>query len=149
VNGKPVLQDIIFSRRDLKTVSNVLLLKYSFNNKAGITFRARHYWSQVRPKQLYDLQANGTLKSTIHTDLDLQNQNYNIFNIDATYTWEFSPGSFINIVWKNQAETFDDDIRYEYARNLNNTLSADQNNNFSIKVIYFLDYLSLKHRKTH
>jgi len=147
VNGKPVLQDIIFSRRDLKTVSNILLFKYSFNNKAGITFRARHYWSQVRPKQLYDLQANGTLKPTIHTNLNLENQNYNIFNIDATYTWEFAPGSFINIVWKNQAETYDDDIRYEYVKNLGNTVSADQNNNFSIKVIYFLDYLTLKHKK--
>ncbi|HET9824272.1 MAG TPA: DUF5916 domain-containing protein, partial [Chitinophagaceae bacterium] len=149
INGKPVLQDIIFSRRDRKTISNVILVKYSFNNKEGIVFRARHYWSQVRQKQLYDLHTDGTLKPTIHTDVQMEHQNYNIFNIDATYTWEFAPGSFINIVWKNQAETFDTDIRYEYFKNFGNTVEADQNNNFSIKVIYFLDYLTLKRKKPH
>jgi hypothetical protein len=147
VNGQPVLQDIIFSRRDLKTVSNILLFKYSFNNKAGITFRARHYWSQVRPRQLYDLRGDGTLTPTVHTNLVVENQNYNIFNIDATYTWEFAPGSFVNIVWKNQAQTYDGDIKHEYFKNFSNTMQADQNNNFSIKVIYFLDYLTFKHRK--
>lgn len=147
LNGKPVLQDVIISRRDRKTISNIILLKYSFNNKAGITFRARHYWSQVKQKQLYDLQTDGTLSPTIHTDLQMEHQNYNIFNIDATYTWEFAPGSFINIVWKNQAETFDGNTRDQYFTNFGNTIQADQNNNFSIKVIYFLDYLSLKSKK--
>ena len=147
VNGKPVLQDIIFSRRDRQTISNILTLKYSFNNRSGITFRARHYWSQVKQKQLYDLQKDGTLQPTIHADVAMEHQNYNIFNIDATYTLEFAPGSFINIVWKNQANTFDDDIRYKYFRNFNNTIASDQNNNLSVKVIYFLDYLNFKKKK--
>ena len=34
-----------------------------------------------------------------------------------------------------------------YLDNLQNTLQTQQNNNFSLKVIYFLDYLQLKKLK--
>ncbi len=143
-NGNRILEDILFSRRDLKTVENVLSFKFNFNNKSGITLRARHYWSKVEAKQLYDLQNDGTLEPTTHTNVSIQHQNYNIFNIDAVYTWQFAPGSFINIVWKDQSETFNDIIKYQYFRNFEKTLNTPQNNNLSLKIIYYLDYLDFK-----
>jgi len=63
------------------------------------------------------------------------------------YTWQFALGSFLNIGWKNAAFTYDNDATKPYFDNLGKTLSSPQNNNFSIKVIYFLDYLSLKKKK--
>ena len=60
------------------------------------------------------------------------------------YTWEFAPGSFLNIVWKNAAQHSTNDVEKRYFKNLGNTISGDSNNNFSVKVIYFLDYLKLK-----
>jgi Domain of unknown function (DUF5916) len=143
-NGNPILEDILFSRRDRKTIENVLSFKYNFNNKSGITVRARHYWSRVKIKQLYDLENDGILISTTHTNVVIEHQNYNIFNVDAVYTLQFAPGSFINIVWKDQSETFNDLIRYRYFKNFGQTLDAPQNNNLSIKVIYYLDYLDFK-----
>ena len=139
-----VLKDIIFSRRNIKTVQNILSFKYNFNNRSGITFRARHYWSKVKPQQLYDLQNDGTLKPTTHTTVAIQNANFNIFNIDAVYTWQFAPGSFINIVWKDAAFLSDDLSQYSYFKNLNNTISGPQDNNLSFKIIYYLDYLDFK-----
>ena len=138
------LKDIIFSRRDLKTIQNILSFKYNFNSKSGITFRARHYWSKVEPKQLYDLHTDGSLSPTIHTDVLLANENINYFNIDAIYTLEFAPGSFINLAWKQQSVLDDADSRYTYFKNFDRTVSSPQNNNFSIKVIYYLDYIDLK-----
>lgn len=144
-NGNQIIvSDILFSRRDRKTVDNVVSFKYSFNNKSGITLRARHYWSKVHVKELYDLQTSGILKPTSHTTLPLINQNYNIFNIDAVYTLQFAPGSFINIVWKDQSFMFDREIGYRYFKNFGRTVDAPQNNNLSLKVIYFLDYLDFK-----
>ena len=64
-----------------------------------------------------------------------------------TYTWEFSPGSFLNIVWKNAVYDFADLVEANYFKNFGNTLQSDQNNNLSLKVIYFLDYLTLKKKK--
>ena len=61
-----------------------------------------------------------------------------------TYTWQFAPGSFLNIVWKNAVVSFEDMIEPGYFKNFENTLQNDQNNNLSLKVIYFFDYLNFK-----
>ena len=39
-------------------------------------------------------------------------------------------------------------VEESYFKNFGNTMEADQNNNISLKVIYFLDYLQLKKKKT-
>lgn len=140
--------DILFSRRNRLTLENVLRAKYNFNNKSGITFRARHYWSKVEPLELYALQQNGSLNPYSNSSMTIRNQNINFFNIDAIYTLQFAPGSFINIVWKNAIFQADDAVRDKYFRNFSRTVEAPQNNNLSVKVLYFLDYLDLKKRKS-
>jgi hypothetical protein len=138
--------DIIFSRRNRMTVENILSAKYSFNNKSGLTLRARHYWSKVEHKQFYDLQENGNLLPT-HYDQDsigFNHRSINFFNIDMVYTLQFAPGSFINIVWKNAIFNVGDKVKYTYFKNLDRTVSSPQNNNLSFKIIYYLDYLKLK-----
>ncbi len=60
------------------------------------------------------------------------------------YAWEFAPESFINVAFKTASDEFNQFINDKYYHNLRNTSSNDQQNNFSVKVIYFLDYLSLK-----
>lgn len=142
--GNKILDDILFSRRDLKTIENVLSAKFNFNNRSGITFRARHYWSKVHVRELYDLAENGALAPTIHPDVEMQNQSVNIFNIDAVYTLQFAPGSFINIVWKDASFLADDIIDRTYFKNFDRTLAQPQNNNLSIKIIYYLDYLNFR-----
>jgi hypothetical protein len=147
VQGNRLIPDnnVVFTRRDLKTIENVLSAKYSFNNKSGITFRARHYWSKVEQKELYDLNDDGTLLPSKYSNaVALRHKNYNIFNIDAVYTLQFAPGSFLNIVWKDESQTFDEDVRHQYFKNFDRTISSPQNNNLSIKLIYYLDYLDFK-----
>ncbi|MBC7874123.1 MAG: carbohydrate binding family 9 domain-containing protein, partial [Ferruginibacter sp.] len=122
--------DVIFGRRDIKSVENVLSVKYSFNAKMNINTRIRHYWSKVDYKEFFTLLTDGGLaKNTTFTRN--VNQNYNIFNIDAVYTWQFAPGSFINIVWKNSAEDFNRIVDHPYFKNFSNTMKADDNNNLS------------------
>lgn len=146
INKNKIFDDILFSRRNLKTVENILSAKYNFNNKSGITFRARHYWSKVEQKQLYDLNNNGSLSTTVHTGINMENQNLNFFNIDAVYTLEFAPGSFINIVYKDESFLSNGSVNQAYFKNFNNTISEPQNNNLSFKIIYYLDYLNFKNR---
>jgi len=135
---------VIFSKRDRHTIENVLRAKYNFNNRAGITFRARHYWSKVEPRQLLDLKQDGTLAPSSISSISIQNQNINFFNIDAVYTWQFAPGSFVNVVWKNSIFTPDDWAHERYFKNFTRTMDAPQNNNLSIKILYYLDYLDFK-----
>ncbi|TCZ74574.1 DUF5916 domain-containing protein [Flaviaesturariibacter aridisoli] len=137
--------DVLFSRRNRNTIENTFSVKYSFSNRSFINIRARHYWSDVEVKDFYDLQPDGTLLPTKHNDVPRQHQNFNIFNVDAQYTLQFAPGSFLNIVWKNQAlDVLDPDYTSKYGRNLSRTLDAPASNNLSVKVIWYLDYLQFR-----
>lgn len=137
---------IILALRKVNTIDNVLNLKYSFTNKMGLTFRARHYASVVNNREFFSLKTDGEL--TPHAKLtDNLNRNVNFFNIDMVYTWQFAPGSFLNAVWKNATFQSSAIADNSYFDNLQNTLQADQNNNLSLKVIYFLDYLQLKKKR--
>jgi hypothetical protein len=143
-----ILEDnsIVMALRKVNTIDNVLNLKYSFNNKMWLTCRARHYSSVVSNKEFFTLQNDGSLKprATLSNPL---NRNVNYFNVDMVYTWQFAPGSFFNAVWKNATFHNSNLIDERYFDNLQNTLQADQNNNISVKVIYFLDYLQLKKKQ--
>jgi len=138
--------DIIFSRRNRNTIENILNLKYNFNKNNGITFRVRHYWSVVDGKEFFTLQPDGSLIKN-QTFAGSGDQNFNLLNIDMVYTWQFAPGSFINIVWKNAIYNDVPDVNSNYFKNLSSTLGSSQNNNLSLKVIYYLDYLQLKKKR--
>ena len=139
------IKNIIFGRRKINTVEDILSAKYNFTNRMGLTFRARHYVSSVKNVELLALGTNGKLNPSAYNEN--KNRNLNYFNIDMVYTWQFAPGSFVNIVWKNSADDYRENVEKGYFKNLSNTLDNDQINNLSVKVIYFLDYLQLKNLK--
>ncbi len=134
-----------FARRRVNTVEDILSAKYNFTNRMGLTFRARHYVSSVKNKEFYTLGNDGKLTQDVYNKNN--NRNLNYFNIDMVYTWQFAPGSFLNLVWKSSIEDSRRVVEDSYFKNLGNTLSTDQVNNFSMKVIYFLDYLQIKNHK--
>ena len=139
--------NINFAKRRVNTVENILSTTYSFSNKMGITFRARHYLSTVDNKEFFLLQKDGNLQANTGYQPNAD-QNANFFNIDMVYTWQFAPGSFLNIVWKNATQYYTNEVERSYFKNFSNTISSNNNNNFSIKVIYFLDYLNAKKQLT-
>jgi hypothetical protein len=135
---------IIFGRRNTYAVSQELDLTYIFNPKMNITFRARYYWSQVNYLQYYTLENDGTLGYTSYTGNN--DINYNVFNIDAVYAWEFAPGSYLNLIWKNSIFQSDDVGNNTYWDNFQHTFATPQTNGLSLKIIYYLDYNSLRNR---
>ncbi len=150
------VENVLFGRRERSTIENRLKFKYSFNNKMYITMRVRHYWSKVNNKEIYILNNEGnldeiatgntSLKDFIYTNQNF-NRNFNIFNVDMVYSWRFAPGSEINIVWKNGVNTFEKNISNGYFKNFNNTIASPQNNSLSVKILYYIDYLSLKKKR--
>ena len=132
-----------FGLRKRTTVENILIVKYNFNIQMGLSLRARHYWSRVAYNSFFTLKNDGYLQPVARVDKNPET-NVNFFNIDMVYTWQFAAASFINIGWKNSGALFNQQVADPYYKNLGNTLNQPQENNFSIKIIYFLDYLSLK-----
>ncbi len=139
---------IYFSRRNVKSVENVVSVKYSFTNKMGLTLRGRHYWSKVNPQQFYELDTYGKLQTPTNPFNGNVNQNYNYLSVDMQFNWQFAQGSFFSIVWKDIADNFQYSGNFEqkYLKNLGNTVDGNQFNSLSVRVIYFLDYLTLKRK---
>ncbi|MHA6249476.1 DUF5916 domain-containing protein [Pontibacter sp. CAU 1760] len=134
---------IIFGLRDVNSVFNSLSGSYIFNNRMSVALRMRHNWSKVITKDFFALQRDGSLEPDAYRS-EKPHQNYNSFNLDVVYSWWFAPGSEINIVWKR---AFEENLRMvepRYFDNFSHTLSSPQFSTFSIKVLYFLDYLTLR-----
>jgi Domain of unknown function (DUF5916) len=147
---RDLLANIYFTRRNTSTVQNVIAAKYNFTNKMGITLNVRHYWSGVNPQEVFLLSADGNLEktNTINISPRALAQNYNSFALNMVYTWQIANGSFLNIVWKDEADEFAGaDFEKNYFKNVDRTFSVNNANTLSVKIIYFIDYLHLKKRK--
>ncbi len=136
---------ILFGRRDMQTVTNVLESNFMINSKMSIDLRIRHYWITAQYYSFYQLRPDGNLDPVNYNQN--QNINFNQFNIDLSYIWNFAPGSQISVVWKNAITTLDDEIAPNLFNDLSNTLSSAGSNSFSIRILYYLDALYLKKKK--
>jgi hypothetical protein len=136
-----------FGKRDLLFVNNSISFIWNFTPYSNLTFRARHNWTRVTYNEFYTLKDNGdlTLSKDYKKPSDVSS---NYFNIDCIYTWQFAPGSFFNFIWKNSLDSYvasTPTIRNQnYFQNIKTISEAPQNNNFTIKMIYFVDYNKAK-----
>ncbi len=142
-------EHIYMAFREVKNNVNTLNMSYIMNKNTSLTFRARHYWSTVEILEYKLLQMDGNLGVDTTNYQGNNNFNVNFFNIDLIYRWRFAPGSDLIIVWKNYIETFDRDLsvkRHTGSRVIDsfvNTVTSNQTNTINIKVLYFLDYLTV------
>ena len=127
--------------RDIKTLVNILQGKFLFKNNLSLTLRLRHYWSYGLYDYYGDLDKNGYI---LRDDSFAENANFNFnaFNTDLIFGWQFAPGSFVNIVFKNSLQQDEQDIQTSYFRNVDNVLRAGQQNTLTLKVVYFFDTVS-------
>jgi hypothetical protein len=142
-NEKPII-----AFRNIRTVSNILSANYSFNALQNISVRFRHYWRQTTNYTFYNIVGDGYLEKIPF--VSGLNRNLNAFNIDAFYTYNFKPGSQLIINWQNSLsdKTLIDPYVYtKYSKNISNAISIPHNNIFTLKFIYFIDYLQLVKRK--
>jgi hypothetical protein len=133
---------IWFGRRDVTTINNILSANYTFSTKSSLNFRIRHYWSKAGYLDFSTLNSEGNLDPRNYTEN--QDINFNAFTADLQFVWNFAPGSELSVVWKNSIDTQGSVLERDYFTDFNNMIGAPQSNSFSIRVLYYLDYLSLK-----
>lgn len=144
--------DILFGIRNRLIIENSITGRFIFNAIMGINLRVRHYWDKVRYQEFGRLDDEGYVTVTPYKGLNAKDEpifdrNVNIFNIDLQYNWRFAPGSDVIFVWKNQIFNSDKQYERDYLANLGGLFDSVQTNNFSIRFLYFLDYLYLFPRK--
>ncbi|MEO1652351.1 MAG: DUF5916 domain-containing protein [Bacteroidota bacterium] len=144
------LEEIVMGQRNVQNITNTFTMSFAFNALMNINLRVRHYWSRVRYNRFHFLQEDGSIEESTYTGWDEENDeslhdaNFNAFNVDLVYTWQFAPGSEMSVVWKDAIVDFDRNTNYNFGGNFVKTLRAPQLNSFSIRILYFFDYLYLK-----
>lgn len=135
-DGEPV-----YGVRDVRTLVNILQGRYLFKNNLSLTLRVRHYWSYG----LYDYYGGLDPEGYIIRDDSFAGNadfNFNAFNTDLIFAWQFAPGSFLNIVYKNDLQRDEQDIELSYFNNVRSVLEEGQRNTITMKVVYFFDTVS-------
>lgn len=139
-DGEPM-----YGVRDVRTLVNILQGKYLFKNNLSLTLRIRHYWSYG----LYDYYGGLDSEGYIIRDDSFTGNadfNFNAFNTDLIFAWQFGPGSFLNIVYKNDLQRDEQDIELSYFNNVRSVLEEGQRNTITMKVVYFFDTVSSYNR---
>lgn len=148
-NSNSLEDEIVFGQRDQTTIVNRLTGTYNFNpfHSLGLTFR--NYWSVVDyDDDVYFLQENGRLFNTgdsfENLGLNQSNVNFSTWNLDLNYTWQFAPGSFLTVLYRNQLFNNDSESTRNFGQSINTLFDQDILHSFSLRVQYFIDYNELK-----
>ena len=141
--------EVIFGVRDNRTDITSINASWIFTNRAFFNFRLRHYWSRAEYSAYYDLQDDRSLLPAEYRGLDddglkVNDVNFNAFTIDAGLTWRFAPGSDMTFVWKTAIFDQSNELQANYFNNLEQTFTADQSSNLSLRIVYFLDYVNVR-----
>lgn len=139
LNGEP-----IFGERDRQILVNSLEAAYNFNSLHALNLTFRHYWDTVTYKDnMLTLQENGRLTAETNVfqeDLDEDPDiNFSQWNIDLSYSWQFTRGSFLTLLYRNQLFRNGDDSRSNYTQSLDNLFDAPALHLVSLRIQYFLD----------
>ncbi|MEI7803682.1 MAG: DUF5916 domain-containing protein, partial [Bacteroidota bacterium] len=136
------IDQVIIGRRDSRTVTNDFYMQLLFSPHMNFSVHTRHYWSEVKYLQFYNLQDDGNVEPSDFTgNYDI---NFNAWNVDVVYAWQFAPGSFLNLIWKVNSLNEDQLITHNYFDNFQNTLKLPSGNTVALKMIYYLDYQRIK-----
>ena len=133
---------VFFGIRDVNTLTNTLDATYIFTNRMSLKVDARHYWSQANYSAYKLLNTDGTLGQT--SENFKKNINFNSFNVFVNFVWQFKPGSEMSVVYQNSIYSSGQNLEPNYFNDIDYTFRAPQSNSLSVKIIYYLDYLTIK-----
>ncbi len=138
--------DIIMGKRDRTTMINQLTADYVFDENTSINLIFRHYWSTADYNDYGALQDDGSVvwMGDYSENYDV---NFNAWNIDLTFSWWFAPGSQMTFLYRQAILSSNGDPELAFADNLQDLFSRPQQNNFSLRLIYWLDYNTLIHNR--
>ena len=138
-------EDIIFGNRQQQNLTNALGINYFFNTKSAVYLNLRYYWAPVYYDKFYKLNNDGSL-----TNIDFYNENhdinYNVWNMDMSYSWEFAPGSNLTLLYRNSLLNSDNQARINLHENIDNLLSQPVSHSFIFKMTYYIDYNTVKNK---
>ena len=141
-------ENVIFGTRSMKSLENSLRGSYNFSTRDAVSLSFRNFWSVANfdDNQFYFLQENGTLAASDYRENSENDPdaNFNIWNLDLSYQWRFAPGSEIILLYRNSVFNLDDQSKLIFTESLENLFEQPARHNLSLKIVYYLDYSTIK-----
>jgi hypothetical protein len=133
---------IYAGERHTNTVIGSLSAIYRFSPNSSMSLRFRHYWSGAEYDKYFELSRDGSI-AQVSKDFD-SDVNFNTYSLDLGFQWDFAPGSQLSLVLKQNSMEFSKTVIPSYLDNLDLSLKADMLSSISLKLIYYIDYQSVK-----
>ncbi|WP_286761865.1 DUF5916 domain-containing protein [Salegentibacter sp. UBA1130] len=141
-------RDVIFGNRDMKSFENSLQANYNFTKKQGLNLSFRNFWSlaQFQDGSFSKLNEDGSLTSINYNREENYNPdaNFNIWNLDLSYRWQFAPGSEAILLYRNSIFNQDELSYLDFQQSLDNLFNRPARHNFSLRIVYYIDYNRVK-----
>lgn len=139
----------VFGERDRKIITNSIRANYNFNSNNGLSLQLRHYWDTVLYDDLmYELNPNGRIsvnenlpKTALDNSPDV---NFNTWNVDLNYVWQFAPGSFLTVLYRQQLFQNNDRATLNYTDTLSDLFNQNFQHTLSVRLQYFIDVNDFK-----
>ncbi|MFD0861662.1 DUF5916 domain-containing protein [Sungkyunkwania multivorans] len=139
--------DVFLGRREVRRIENSLQASYNFDSYKAIDLRFRNFWSTANYKDevFYLLNDDGTRTETPY-DIAANdpNRNFNIWNLDLSFRWRFSPGSEAILLYRNQAFNDEAPSTENYIGSLGKLFDNPTQHTLSLRIVYFIDVNNLK-----
>jgi len=136
VDGGP----IVGFRRN-REVTSLLTGIYHFAYRLNLSVRMRHYWNEVNYVSFHRVDARGDLLP--YGFVAGQDNNVNLFNVDAFLTWDYRLGSRLIVGYKNWLDETErlpiSAARMPYFKNLFESFNLRHGHELTIRLIFFLD----------
>ncbi|MFI5131115.1 MAG: DUF5916 domain-containing protein [Chitinophagales bacterium] len=145
---EPMTSEPIIAFVDFKDVTSILSGIYNFTPRINLTLRARHYWSNVIYNSFANVDERGN--PVPRAFIPGRDDNINIFNLDAFFTWDFRLGSRLIAGYKNALGDYDlvtGILKQNYISNLAETFSLRHANELTLRFIYNLNYDQLRKKR--
>ena len=138
-------KEVIFAKRDQKSVENSLQANYNFDTKQALNLSFRHFWSTAEfAEEFFKLNRDGSLQPTTYTSDFNPDANFGVWNLDLSYRWRFAPGSEAILLYRNSIFNQDKLSRLDFQESLDNLFMRPARHNISLRVVYFIDYIQIK-----
>lgn len=134
--------DVFLGQRDVTSIENTISASYNFNSYKAINLRFRNFWSTANyaNDNFYILNNDGSRSLFDYdTSENNPNRNFNIWNLDLSFNWRFSPGSEVILLYRNAMFREDDFSGLNYKESLQNLFQEPATHTLSLRLVYFLD----------
>jgi hypothetical protein len=124
--------------------------QYNFNANSNLSFRFRHYSTFITAKRLFSVDEDGYWINNEQqlSAIPIQDENFNLQNIDIFYNWIFKPGSRLIISykqWLNDEYILNDQQNGQrFVDNVYQIMPEPRAFLLAARMIWYIDYNSLR-----